>query len=289
MRDVKHYPLAWARGASSKPHSGALRRTARVMRELCVRMTRMFSVEDRDAVRSRILEVASSDPRVVGGAEVGSLAYGGGDRWSDLDLTFAVADEVPVSDVLGDWTQGFVTELAAIHLFDLPSGATIYRVFLLPGCLQFDLSLTPASQFGAGGPKFRLLFGETVETPHAEPPSAQHLFGWAVAYARSARACIERRRWWQAEHYINAVRDHALALACRSRGLPARFGRGFDDLPPDVLAAFESPLVRSLEPDDLLRALRNAVDGLLREAAEVGEVAAKTEPLLRELLTTDRE
>jgi hypothetical protein len=252
-------------------------------------MARMFSVEDRNAVRSRILEVASSDPRVVAGAEVGSLAYGGGDRWSDLDLTFAVADEVSVTDVLGDWTQDFVTEFDALHLFDLPSGDIIYRVFLLPGCLQVDLSFTPASQFGPGGPKFRLLFGETVEKHHAEPPSAQHLFGWGVAYARSARACIERRRWWQAEHYIRAVRDHALALACRSRGLPALFGRGFDDLPPDVLSAFESPLVRSLEPKDLLRGLRSAVDGLLREAVEVGEVAASAEPRLRELLTTDRE
>jgi hypothetical protein len=244
----------------------------------------MYSVEDRDAVRERVLEVAATDPRVVAAAAIGSLALGGGDRWSDLDLTFAVADEVPVAEVLSDWTGDFQAALDAIHLFDLPSGATIYRVFLLPGCLQLDLSFTPASRFGAAGPKFRLLFGESVAKPYAEPPSAQDLFGWGVAYAREARACIERRRWWQAEHSINAVRDHALALACRSRNLPARFGRGFDDLPPEVLAAFEDAKVRYLERDELLRALESSVGGLLREAAEVRDVATKAEPWLRELV-----
>ena len=66
---------------------------------------------------------------------------GEGDRWSDLDLAFAVAEDVPVQNVLEDWTYQLVEEFDAVHLFDLPSGASIYRVFLLPGCLQFDLSL----------------------------------------------------------------------------------------------------------------------------------------------------
>src|SRR5712691_2233787 len=106
----------------------------------------MYSVKDRERVRDRVLEWASSDARVVAGAVVGSLALGEGDRWSDLDLTFAVADHIPVFDLLLDWTRSLFNELDAVHLFDLPSGATIYRVFLLPGCLQFDLSITPASQ-----------------------------------------------------------------------------------------------------------------------------------------------
>ena len=54
----------------------------------------MFSVDDRDRVHDRVLEIAATDPRVVAAAVVGGLADGGGDRWSDLDLTFAVADGV---------------------------------------------------------------------------------------------------------------------------------------------------------------------------------------------------
>ncbi|HKG55518.1 MAG TPA: hypothetical protein VKB04_14745, partial [Anaerolineales bacterium] len=65
----------------------------------------MFSVSDRDRIHDYVLQLAASDARVVAGAAVGSLALGGGDRWSDLDLTFAVADNVPVPEVLEDWTR----------------------------------------------------------------------------------------------------------------------------------------------------------------------------------------
>jgi hypothetical protein len=245
---------------------------------------RLFTVDDRDAVRDRVLELAASDERIVAGAAVGSLALGGGDRWSDLDLTFGVADDASVDGVLADWTSRVVGEFDAVHLFDLPSGPTVYRVFLLPGGLQVDLSFTPASQFGAGGPRFRLLFGDAVEKPQPEPPSAQDLFGWAVAYARDARASIERGRRWQAEYCISAVRDHALTLACLERGLPTRYGRGFDDLPAEVRAAFDDALVSSLEREALLAALRCAVDGLLREAGRLVDIVARVEPSVRTLL-----
>ena len=39
----------------------------------------MFSVQERDRVRDRVLEMASSDARVVAGAVVGSLARDDGD------------------------------------------------------------------------------------------------------------------------------------------------------------------------------------------------------------------
>jgi hypothetical protein len=241
-----------------------------------------FTVEDRERVRDRVLELAAADERVVAGAVIGSLVVGG-DRWSDLDLTFGVADAVPVPDVLGDWTRTLVEELDAVQLFDLPSGATVYRVFLLPGCLQLDLSFTPASAFGAGGPKFRLLFGEAVERPYAEPPAADELFGYAVHHALRGRFNIERGRYWQAEYWIGELRDYALALACRRRGLPARYGRGFDDLPADVHDRFRGALVGSLERDELLQGLATAIDGLLSEADEVRDLAAKVEPQLRML------
>jgi hypothetical protein len=243
----------------------------------------MFSVEDRNHVRDYVLQLAASDARVVAGAVVGSLALSEGDRWSDLDLTFAVAEDVPLPDVLEGWTRDLVKEFDAVHLFDLPSGASIYHVFLLPGCLQFDLSFTPASQFGASGPKFKLLFGSAVEKPFAQPPSAQELFGYAVHHALRARFCIERGRTWQAEYWISGVRDYALSLACRRRGLPAVYGRGFDDLPSDVRDTFKGALVTSLERDELLRALGSAIEGLLREADEVHDLASKVEPQLHEL------
>src|SRR5262249_51895949 len=158
--------------------------------------------------------------------------------WSDLDLTFAVADDAPLLDVLRDWTRIVDAEFDAVQLFDLPAGASIYRVFLLPGCLQFDLSFTPASAFGATGPKFRLLFGTAVEKPYTASPPPHEVFGYAVHHALRARFCIERERFWQAEYWISALRDYTLTLACLHRELPASHGRGFDSLPSDVHDAF---------------------------------------------------
>jgi hypothetical protein len=243
----------------------------------------MFSVKYRERVHARVLQMAAADRRVVAGAVVGSLALEEGDLWSDLDLTFAVVDGLPIMEVLEDWTRSLVDEFNAVRLFDLPSGASIYRVFLLPGCLQFDLSFTPASKFGATGPKFRLLFGSAVEKPYNQPPSAQELFGYAVHHALRARFCIERGRTWQAEYWISGVRDNALSLACLRRGLPAVHGRGFDALPADVRDGFRSALVTSLERAELLRALTCAIQGLLNEANEVKELAAQVEPQLRQL------
>lgn len=234
----------------------------------------MFSVAERNRVRDRVLDLASSDARVVAGAVVGSLALSEGDRWSDLDLTFAVSDDVDLSGVLADWTATLAGEFDAVHLFDLVAGPSVYRVFLLPGCLQFDLSFTPASSFGATSPKFRLLFGDAVEKPYLPSPAPREHFGYAVHHALRARFCIERGRLWQAEYWISGVRDYALDLACLRHNLPARNGRGYDDLPADIRDAFQAALARSLEPAELLRALEAAITGLLREADQIPEIAA---------------
>lgn len=238
----------------------------------------MFTIEQRDALRSRVLQLASEDDRVVAAAAVGSLAVGEGDRFSDLDLTFGVADEISVSEVLADWTRSLITELAAVQLADLQRGRTIYRVFLLPEALQFDLSMSPAAQFRPAGPRFRLVFGETAGGEPADPPSAaqlfistpavaEGLFGWGVIYALHARACIERRRVWQAEHYVAAVRDHALSLACLSEVVTAIQARGYDDLPAETLARFAPTHVGAAEPEALQAALAACVSALLHEGA----------------------
>jgi hypothetical protein len=267
------YPLSYG---------GRLRTVARRLLGSCS----VFTTEQRDALRERMLELAQDDERIVAGAAVGSLAVGSGDRFSDLDLTFGIADGVPVAKVLEDWTRTLSDELDAVRLVDLEVAPTIYRVFLLPEALQFDLSMTPAPDFRPAGPRFQLLFGETAadEPEVRRPPGglfiptpavAADIFGWGVIYALHARACIERGRVWQAEHYVGSVRDHGLALACISRGIVAVQARGYDDLPPETLAGFDRTHIGSGEPDALRRALGASVVALLKEGAEADVADAK--------------
>jgi len=174
----------------------------------------MFRVSDRDRIRDRVLQMAASDTRIVAGAVVGSLALDEGDRWSDLDLTFAVADDISIVEVLEDWTHSLVAEFHAAHLFDLPSGPSIYRVFLLSGCLQFDLSFTPASKFGAMGPKFKLLFGSSIEKPYAQSSPAHELFGYAVHHA--LRALLHRTRTLLASRILDQQHTRLCFEPCMS-------------------------------------------------------------------------
>ncbi|HET8526790.1 MAG TPA: nucleotidyltransferase domain-containing protein [Actinomycetota bacterium] len=237
----------------------------------------MFTVEQRDALRERLLTRAREDERVVAAAVVGSLAADAADRYSDVDLTFAIADHLPVADVLEDWTRTLVDELGAVRLVDLERGSTTYRVFLLPDALQLDLSMTPAAQFRPAGPRFRLVFGETAAGELEAvvgslfiptPVVAEDVFGWGVIYALHAGACIERGRVWQAEHYIGAVRDHALSLASLREGVTPVQARGYDDLSEVTRARFEGTHVGALVPDALRTALAASMKALMLESDE---------------------
>ena len=243
----------------------------------------MFDVEERDRVRNRIVQMSRADPRLVAGALVGSTAGSGGDIWSDLDLTFGLADGAAIDEVLADWTTRLANEFHAVPLFDLPHLSTIYRVFLLPSNLQVDLSFTPGNKFLGKGLKYDLLFGNALERDPAKLASAEQTFGLAVVYLLHARACIARGRMWEAEYCISAARDQALLLACLHRSLKTSYGRGFDDLLPEILKPATGALVGSLEKTELIRALGRSVEALLQNSQDVSELARRLGPQLREL------
>jgi predicted nucleotidyltransferase len=240
----------------------------------------VFTVEERNGIRDRILEIAKSDERIVAGAVVGSLATGEGDRWSDLDLTFGVSPENQTLDVLDRLTTPLVREFRAVPLFDLPHRESVFRVLLLQGCLQVDLSVTPASSFGPNGPKFKMLFGNFKENPAIPAPTAGHLLGYAAHHAARARFCIERGRFLQAEYWISGARDYTLSLACLRRDLSPHYGRGFDQLPVEIQTQAQQTLVKSLDRAELMRALACVVNGLLHEARQITGNPAEVEPHL---------
>jgi hypothetical protein len=237
-------------------------------------MTRMFTADERERLRSGLLERAAKDQRISGAAITGSAAASREDRWSDIDLAFGVRDASALPQVLSEWTAHMYEQHQALHHLDVNAGAWIYRVFLLPGTLQVDLAFVPAAEFRALAPTFRLISGEAKEPQHAPPPPAETIIGIGWLYALHARSCIARGNLWQAEYMISGVRDNALALACIRHGLPAVHGRGMDLLPKEVTAQFEGSLVRQLDAAELLRAFRVAMDCLLGEIRCADETLA---------------
>jgi hypothetical protein len=222
----------------------------------------MFTPERRAQVATQLERAAQDDARISASAFVGSTATGG-DRWSDIDLSLSVAAGVPVADVLGDWTE-MMESLGGRKLFDYPAGPSIYRVFLLPGSLQVDLSFTPA---------------DAARAP-SSPPDPAHAFGLGVHHAVRAYISIERGRLWQAEYWLSGLRDETLAVACIHCGLPSGHARGVDGLPADMLHRFEPSFPASLDPEELRRALGVAIELLLLEG---GDLAAPLADDLRAL------
>jgi hypothetical protein len=174
--------------------------------------------------------------------------------------------------------------LGVVHCFGLTAGATVYRVFLLPGCLEVDVSVAPEEEFGAAGPTWRLLFGKDTERPELAPPPPDHLIGLCWHHVLHADAAMKRAKPWLAEYWISALRDHALELACLRLGLPAAHGRGFDQLGREVTAVYEDALVGSLEAAGQRRALRCATRNFIEEVRSVRpDLGARLATELRDL------
>lgn len=217
----------------------------------------MFSVSERDQLRRDLVNAADTDPRVVGAALTGSAAVGREDRWSDIDFALSVDREI--DSVVTDWTALMYACGAVSHL-DVRRGAVLFRVFLMRSTLQVDIAFWPSTEFGATGPTFRLLFGETNEIPQSRQPDRAELVGLAWLYGLHARSSIARGRGWQALYMINNMRDQVMSLRCLNEGVNAVQGRGLDDLAN--ADEFVGTLVLSTHPDELSRAF-HALTGLL--------------------------
>ena len=232
----------------------------------------MFTVSYRDEVRERIIAKAKTDSRIVSAAVVGSYAKGTVDKWSDIDLTFGIDEAFTITSLLDSWTEYIAKEFSGVFLLDVQRGKTTYRVFVLPGCLQLDLSFSPAKEFGAVGQHFILLYGKQYEMPQTKTQGSDEIFGWIIHHIIRARFCVERSKLWQAEFWISEARNYALKLACMSRGLNTDYGRGFDDLPDDILDLFKNSFVTQPNRKEVLRVINCIIDTLPGISDEVNQL-----------------
>lgn len=159
----------------------------------------------------------------------------------------------------------------------------MYRVFILPGCLQLDLSFSPAKEFGAMGKHFKLLYGEQYEKPQPELPSADELYGWLIHHLIRARFSFERNRFWQAEFWLSEARDYALKLACIANGLNPDYGRGFDDLPEEILSLLNNSFISALNQNEISRVIKNIITALPNISDKVAKLSEQMNYTLSEL------
>jgi hypothetical protein len=124
----------------------------------------------------------------------------------------------------------------------------------------------PAKEFGARGPKFRLITGSAVEQGRTTLPAADHLIGMSWLYTVQAWSSLGRGKLWQAEQMLSAARNELLALACRRHGSTEPGGVSVDQLPAPLLATFQDCLVRTVTRAEVARAFRQLIEQLIREA-----------------------
>lgn len=234
----------------------------------------------RDQLRAHVLEWARRDPRVTGAALTGSAASEQADQWSDVDLFLGVAAEVP--DVLHDLTDHLYADLGAVHHFELTGGPATYRAFLLADLLEVDVGVAPAADFRSyGGAPFRVVFGTAAAPTPDDRPDIGHLAGLLWHHVSHARSALERGRLREAAYWVGAARDQLTVLACVRHGLPTRYAKGADRLPPPVRAGLDAALVTALTPAEIERALSGAADAALQELPEHdASLADRLRPLL---------
>ena len=210
----------------------------------------LFTPADRDETAERLVELLRADDEIAEVALLGSLVTGDADALSDLDIASRVAPGASVDQVANRWTEQMYELFPVVHHFAVEFGHDRVRGFLLANLLEIDLGFAP---------KLR-----NDDVPIPKPRVEHHAgIGWHdVVHGATALA---RGRGWRANHYLERLRERTLTMAAERRSLPTSEFKGMDELPPDDVEALGATFVRSLEPNELRRALNAATNAFVAE------------------------
>ncbi|MFY9910030.1 MAG: hypothetical protein WCF22_12315 [Candidatus Sulfotelmatobacter sp.] len=228
----------------------------------------IFTVEEREHLRSELVSAARNDPNLAGAAHTGSFASSRVDRWSDIDLALCLKPAASHEEVVAKWTDSLYRDCGAVAHVDVRRGATLFRVFLLENTLQVDIAFWREEDFAALGPSFRLIFGQAGPTRAAQQPNPLALIGMAWLYALHVRSSLARDRVLQAEYMLTGMRNHVCDLMCLRSGVTAHQGRGLDDLSAADRNIAAACIPQSLESSELKRAFGHTVRALLKEVQQ---------------------
>jgi hypothetical protein len=245
----------------------------------------IFTPDERERLRGELVSAAEKDANLCGAAHTGSGAAARLDRWSDIDLALCLKPDAPHDQVIAEWTDRLYRKHGAVAHVDVMRGATLFRVFLLRNTLQADVAFWRAEDFGAIGPNFRLIFGQTKYDATSPRPAPQAnplgLIGMAWLYALHVRSSLARGRVLQTEYMLSGMRNHVFELTCSRCGVVAQQGRGLDDLPAAERDAAAECVARSLDPAELKRSFQNTMQALV---SEIGHVDGRLQTKLTEVL-----
>lgn len=251
--------------------------------------TALYTPARRQDLLDRLLAALEADTRLAGVVLVGSGAIGFHDRYSDLDLSVAVAAGEDVLAVWRSWRPR-VAELAPV----LAGAEVIYstesclHVLLLEGFLEVDLGFNSLASMVAKRPEWRVVFDRTgvleeqmARTWAARPQEApeeylaRRLDGiWH--HVMKAAVAICRQQPWAAVEAIQLIRGRALDLACQRLGLESRDGRTAHRLPPESRQRLELTLPADTGAAELARALRAVVAAFFAEALPLSAAFGST-------------
>jgi predicted nucleotidyltransferase len=185
----------------------------------------MFEVDERDELRTRLIDAARRDPRVDSAALLGSAALGTEDRWSDIDLALRLAPGMDLVAVADEWTRRLEQGADIVDHLDIRVSGGLYRVFLLASTLQVDLSFWPHHHFALAGAPVQLLFGELGDPPaEAGGEDAMSQVRMAWLYALHVRSALARVRGWQAVWNARRHPYRLIAWYCLRHGLVSQEG-----------------------------------------------------------------
>jgi predicted nucleotidyltransferase len=209
----------------------------------------LYTPEERSATARLLTELLAADERIVRAELSGSGAEGYADRWSDVDLAVTVREGVDQRAVADESIPRIYEAVPVVHHFAVSFGEEHVRGFLLANLLEVDVGFKPAAASEGGWPGL----------------DADNEAGFAWHDVVHAAVAAARGRPWRAHYYVGLVRWRTLALATDRLGLMLDEFKGVDDLPADLRAALADAIPRSLERDELLRALRAAMLAFLDE------------------------
>lgn len=173
----------------------------------------MFSQLYRERARDRIIDEVKADKNILSAASIGSYARNEVDRWSDIDLTFGIDSATSSADAIEQYKKFIKEEFQGEFLFKISLKPIDYIVFLLPGCLQIDLSFSPQNHFGPLSEHFELLFGTHGAKPEVEPPSEiKEKFGLIVHHLLRSYVSLKRKQIPKAVDWLSKAQKYAMSI-----------------------------------------------------------------------------